>query len=506
MSVTRRWVLGSLANWARIGVGTIVQLASVPIFLTYWTPAEYGVWLVITSLTPYLTSIDLGHQNYLAYEFIKAKDNEKLAKLFTSSLVAGVFMGVLSVFVTACLVWTGAISGLLGHISPTLAKQAGIVLIAQSVVWVITGSCGGLLIRAIVRLGHYPRTAWWGVFSTVVTGAAPLIGVALHGDLLSAGLWLVGATLLVNIPLLTDFMRVWLRDGASFPAPDLKLAVRNAFMSLGVTGRDFLNQLRQQGIRLILAPVVGIAQMTAFSTTRTGANVALQGLNSIMGPFEPELLGFLRNRDQLRVETALSVTWALVVYLIAPGLVAAQIAMPWLFEAWTRGRIVLDPFLFAILSASVAVFAYAQTAATIVRGNNMVRVQLIISIVTAAVTLLGLYLMVKPFGLRGAGLALLLAEICSCVIYQAVAADWMNKNDLKWPASLARVAALGTLSSIAAILLAGWFPQNAIAITLAFLLLHAIVSVAVFRAMPRMARDRISKPFGRIAAAFGSAS
>jgi O-antigen/teichoic acid export membrane protein len=504
MSVTRRWVLGSLANWARIGIGTLVQLASVPIFLTYWTPAEYGVWLVISSLTPYLTAIDMGHQNYLAYEFIKAKDNEKLARLFTSSLAAGLVMGVLAIFVTACLVWTGAISGLLGRADATLASQAGLVLILQSIAWLITGSCGGLLGRAIVRLGHYPRTAWWGVIVAIVTGVAPLIGVALHGDVLSAGLWLVGATLLINIPLLIDFMRVWLRD-ASFPAPDLKLALRNALMSLGVTGRDFLNQLRQQGIRLILAPVVGVAQMTAFSTTRTGANVALQGLNSIMGPFEPELLGFLRNRDQLRVETALSVTWALVVYLIGPGLVAAQLAMPLLFETWTRGRIALDPLLFAILSASVAVFAYAQTATTVVRGNNMVRVQLIVSIVTAAATLLGLYLMVKPLGLRGAGLALLLAEICSCVIYQAIAADWMNKNDLKWPSTLARAAALGTLSSIGVILLAGWLPQHAIAITLAFLLVHATVSIAFYLAMPLMARDRINKPFGRIASAFGGA-
>lgn len=497
MSVTRRWVWGSLANWARIGAGTLVQIASVPIFLSYWSPAEYGVWLVIISLTPYLTAIDLGHQNYLTYEFIKAKDNDQLARLFSSSLVAGAVMGVLAILATLVLIWTGAITGLLGHASPGLAVQAETVLVVQGVVWLIAGSCGGLLGRAIVRLGHYPRTAWWGVASTVVTGVAPLIGVALGGHILTAGLWLVGATLAINVPLLADFVRVWRRDGARFSRPDLGLAARNAFMSLGVTGRDVLNQVRQQGIRLILAPVVGVTQMTTFSTTRTGANVALQGLSSIMGPFEPELLTFLRNRDQLRVEVALSVTWALVVYLIAPGLVAAQIVMPWVFEAWTRGRITFDPFLFAILSASVAVFAYAQTAATIVRGNNMVRNQLVISIVTAIVTLAGLYLMVKPLGLRGAGLALLLAELCSCAIYQIMAADWMNRNDLNWPSKLARLAALATLSCIVAILFAGWFPRAAIPIAAAFIVLHTAVGVLVYRSLPAMARDRITRPFIR---------
>ncbi|PHY12372.1 hypothetical protein CSW58_13095 [Caulobacter sp. B11] len=338
----------------------------MPIFLTYWSPAEYGVWLVVSSLMPYLTAFDVGHQSYLSYEFIKARDNDQLGRLLSSSLVAGGLMGAFALLATLIMVRTGAVEALLGQVNPELAGQAERLLVVQGVVWLVSGTCGGLLGRAIVRLGHYPRTAWWGVASTIVTSIAPLIGVALGGNILVAGLWLAGGTLAINTPLLADFIRVWRRDGARFPPPDLGLAARNAFLSLGVTGRDILNQVRQQGIRLVLAPAVGVAQMTAFSTTRTGANVALQGLSSIMGPFEPELLRFLRDRDQVRVEVALSVTWALVVYLIAPSLVAAQIIMPWVFEAWTRGRIAFDPLLFAILSASVAVFAYAQTAATIV--------------------------------------------------------------------------------------------------------------------------------------------
>src|SRR5688572_11884954 len=42
------------------GLITLSHVVLVPIFLTAWTPAEYGEWLALTSLTAYLATFDFG--------------------------------------------------------------------------------------------------------------------------------------------------------------------------------------------------------------------------------------------------------------------------------------------------------------------------------------------------------------------------------------------------------------------------------------------------------------
>lgn len=499
-SVARRWVSGSLAAWARVAINVVLQIAAVPVFLSHWSPAELGVWLVITSLTPYLNAVDLGHQNFMAFEFLRISDDAEVARLFVSSLAAGAVIGLLATLAAIGLALSGALGALIGSHDPTLVQQAGLIIVVQAVVWMLFGSMGGLLGRVVVRFGHYPRTAWWGVAYVVVTGVAPLIAVSLGGDLLTAGLSLSAAIVAVNIPLLLDYRRLWLAQGAARNRPDPAMAFRNAVKSLGLTAQDLLLQVRQQGVRLVLAPLVGVTQMTAFATHRTGANVALQGLTTITGPFEPEFLRFLRSRDQERVDTALSVGWIIVTGAVAPALMAAQFVMPPVFEAWTRGKIEFDHLLFALLSCGVAVFAYAQTATTVVRGNNLIRIQIWVSGTTAAVTLLGLVLTAPAYGLRGAAATLLLAEILACVIYQIVAARWMHSAGLRWPSALARIGAIACMNCGVVLILAGAAPDLSLWILAVGLAVHMAICFAFYRALPRLAHERLGDIAGRAGA------
>ncbi len=497
MSVARRWVSGSLANGVRIGVALVVQLASVPIFLSFWSPAQYGVWLVVAGLAPFLTALDLGHQNYLTYAFIDARSDRELGRLFSSSMAAGLVIGLIGIALTLGLVWSGGLNLMLDGVAPALANQAGTLLILQSVVWLFVGSLGGLLVRAMYRIDQYPRTAWWGVASTIVLGAAPVAAVLMGGDLLAAGVWLAAATVVFHVPMLADFARLWLRGGERTEPPDLGLAARNALVSLGITARDLLTQFRQQGVRLALAPAVGVVPMTAFATTRTGANVAVQGLTSMTGPLEPELLGFIRERDQHRLDVAMAVNWILLAALVGPGLIVAQIVMPQAFDVWTRGQIVFDPVLFALLSASVLAFAYAQTGSTIVRGANLVGVQLAASVLAAGVILGGIILTAPALGLRGAAGSLLAAEVCVAAIHQVAAGRRLAGVGLRWPRRLARLALWMTLVDVAALLAMGWAPSRVGPIATGAAVVHVGLCVLIYRALPEMARDRIERPLAR---------
>jgi O-antigen/teichoic acid export membrane protein len=166
---------------------------------------------------------------------------------------------------------------------------------------------------------------------------------------------------------------------------------------------------------------------------RTGANVALQGLNTIVNPMLPDLMRFLHGRDQPRSEAAFATVWIVVVALMAPGVVILQTFIEPFYVFWTQGKITFDPMLFAMLSLGVLVYAVVQPAMAVVIGNNLTKTQFSLAGL-AAVTLLGvLCLLVPIIGIIGAAIALLLAEIVAAIGYKIYAQRWLNENDLEWP-------------------------------------------------------------------------
>ena len=175
--------------------------------------------------------------------------------------------------------------------------------------------------------------------------------------------------------------------------------------------QSLLEMARQQGSRIILAPLAGVADMAAFATMRTGANFALQGLNTITGPVMPELMRFLATRDQPRAESTFAIVWLMLCAVLSPAIVVVQWLAPALFPLWTHGKIAFDPWLFGMLSLGVAVLALAQPAAAVLQGNNILRAQLGISMVATTVAVGGMVWLVPHMGVRGAGLALLAAEL-----------------------------------------------------------------------------------------------
>src|SRR5690606_38192305 len=103
-----------------------------------------------------------------------------------------------------------------------------------------------------------------------------------------------------------------------FITPSFKMGLKDFIYSLALSGKDLLENTRQQGARLILAPLAGAVGLATFSTMRTVANIALQGLGTLTNPLMPELMSFLHKRDQERTEVALGTVWMIVAIVLSP--------------------------------------------------------------------------------------------------------------------------------------------------------------------------------------------
>ena len=500
MSTVSRIFSGSIASWAQIGVTMAAQIALVPIYLSHWNLLTYGIWLAVQSLVSLISTIDFGHQEFLAYEFLRVGNNNRseLGKYLWSGILVGVLISLIQIIITVIIINTSLLSKLLDKDNLYLIQEAGTVLVLQMIAWLISTSITGLLFRVLAPFGYFPRMVWWNLFGSIITTLVPLLTVILGGDLLIAGISMTCAGIFVSIPIYIDLFRLVRKENILFHYPDVKLGFHNFFKSLAISGKEILENIRQQGARLVLAPLAGATGLAAFSTMRTGSNVALQGLRTIINPLMPELMRFLHQRDQHRSEAAFSTVWLVLIALMAPGVVILQAIVEPFYNVWTRGQVAFNPLLFSALSASVLVYAIAQPAMAVVKGNNLLKAQVLLSALAASIVIGGIFLLVPIIGIVGSGFALFTAELAATIGYKIVAKNWLHNNGLKWPSKLFNTATFSIIIAIISMLILVMFPQLKW-YTILISLLSFIINIWLYwQVMPAFAATQASKIVNRL--------
>ena len=470
MTTTKRIISGGLSAWSGIGINLLTQLLLVPIYLQYWDSKTYGIWLAAQAWISLFTLLNLGHQQFLRYEFLRIGSHEKrrLQMVLWSSLPIALTLGLIEFSIVFLLNFFGVLPHFLGS-EPNLSQTGGLIVLSCVSVWAFSGSTLGIAYQALSPFGYYPHFSWWSVGMILFTNICPIIAVLFGFSLLKTGMVWVISIFLVNIPFGIETWKVLIKEGLHPVKPNLNLGLKNFWNSQLLTLKSLLEMIRQQGYRILLVPLSGESGMVAFVTMRTGASVALQGLATITNPLMPELMRFLNQRNQIRSEMTFSIIWLAVISAMAPSVIILQAFVGPFFEIWTLGKVIFDPILFGMLSLGVIIFGIAQPAMAIIQGNNLLRAQLRISALSGFIALSGLFFFVKIMGISGAGLALLITEIVSAVCYVLVAREWLVNNELQWPASVFRwvlVSLLVTAISMAAMIM--WPTFHLAFVTLGF--------------------------------------
>ena len=450
---------------------------------------------------PLFQLIDMGHHTYVGNECLRIGPNNRryLGQVVSSALPVAIAIAMVEIIIVIILIQLEIIRHLNADMSnPVLANNFELLIICHIVIWAVTGSWVGILVRSLACFGYYSRFAWWGVFIQFFSTLLPILAVIAGYDFLAVGLLLLGAVLFGNIFLIYDALRLYRQLEIGTGEGQVSLALRNLYRSLYITFVILLDFTRQQGARLVLAPLGGSKDLVAFTTLRTGANIALQGLNTVTAPLLPELMRYVSCRDQPRTESAFAIIWLVLCVVLCPAIVIVQWLAPALFPLWTHGKIAFDPWLFGMLSLGVSVLALAQPAAAVLQGNNIVRAQLGISMVAATVAVGGMAWLVPHMGVRGAGLALLAAEFTSLFAYVWVAQQWLCQQDMRWPwKAFSAAAAAVPVTALGMVALALLPTGLTLASLVATLVLQALVAIVYWRQLPALARMRAASLLAR---------
>jgi O-antigen/teichoic acid export membrane protein len=494
VSVVRKLVSGSLAAWCRIGVAIVAQILLVPLFLGNWDPETYSAWLGLQSFIAISQLPDTAHHGYLESEFMKAgKENRSLLQslLVSGSLIAFLF-GLVCFLLIVLLCLNEQLSAFMtNNLSPTLVSQCAWLMIVNAAVWGSIGSVSGVLVRVMSPLGHYATMAWWGTLVMITSTIAQAICVSLGCSLWTVGLASIFSPFLIYLFMILQILGILKKEGFHFSGLNWSLGLSNFFKSQALVVQSFAESIRQHGARLILGALASGPSIAVFSTIRTGANIALSGLSTLSGPMLPELMRFLNRRDQDRIEAILASVWLLVFAGMLPCVLVLQLTLEPLFKIWTLGKLEYDPVLFSLFSAGVLVFAMAQPASAILRGNNLLIPQLIASVVSALITVGLMAICVPWLGLRGAGIALLIAEVVACCIVVFSASQWLLGHEMSWPWKIFWHASSAVLVCIVSLLIMSLVPSIQFLVASVSAMVILWFGYQFWRAMPEIARNRV---------------
>src|SRR5688572_18803492 len=293
MSVSKRIISGSAASWARILLMIVSQIALIPLYLSYWSVESLGIWLIVQGLITLITTFDFGFQTFVEYEFLRldASEKAKISELLSSGLIIGILLSCFQVLLIIVLMAADILPLLFNtRNNPELSREGGYLLLSFGVNWLFCSSIPGLIGRSLYTAGYFPRVAWWTAGIAFIYTVASAVSVILGAGVILSGVVGSGASILATVFFLRDLKRLLDKEGIILQKPSMKTGFRYLMRSTAISANTILDIIRQQGIRLFLVPITGVASLATFSTTRTVSNFAMQGLNTIMNPLMPELM------------------------------------------------------------------------------------------------------------------------------------------------------------------------------------------------------------------------
>ena len=501
MPAIHRLISGSAAAWFSIFISLCSQILLVPIFLSRWSAEVYGVWLAITALSSLILFIDNGHHNYLGNEFLRLGKNhtKEISKTYYSALPIAIALSFIELLIIITIVhtdWHIKLFGITGIKDTETYTQAGTLLILNSIIWLAIGNWSTIAGRLLAAFGYYPRIAWWQVFGAIMTTTTTAaVIVIMDGNLLTVGIAYQLAYIFYAILIIIDILHKLKKEQIIPVYPDYLLGLLNLKKSLAISLKTLLEMVRQQHIRLIIAPLAGALEMVVFVTTRTCANILFQGLGTVTNPLMPELMRFLREKNQGRSEAAICFVWLFLIIILVPSAITAQWIMPDIFSIWTRNKVEYNPILFAFFSQSVLIFALAQPAMAVVQGNNLLRPQIWISILTTATTVIGIITLFPIFGITGAGFALMSAELLAAICYIFVAKKWLYIHKISWPQNAFIISVMSVLLGGIVMIFLTIMPDQQFFIMLIGFVLTIILMIYFWQSYPIIGKQYAYKWF-----------
>ena len=496
-TATSRIFSASVANWVGIGISLFTQIVFVPIFLNHWSVETYGVWLLILTFLTFARLFHEAHRDFIYHEGLKhGKDNIDKVCLQLFSALPIVFLVSFLSFIVVYLQFEFKFIDTTFGLSTELQEPFLFSILLLTFVLFVPGQYFGFLKGPLILLGYLPYFTWINAGMAFANSITPILIVIYGGELVDAVIGLAVTTALVNLLVIYLVLNLYKKEGLKLLKPNYKLGLSNFVNSFWVLAKHTSDTIRHVGIRFLLLNYVSATAVTQFATNRTVVNIAKQGMSSLTGPILPEMMRYMHDKKELEIKATIALLWLLLCFFIAPCLIILQLNIGPLFEIWTAGAVDFDPKLFSLFSSSILMMILGQPASGILSGNNLFKVQLLISLIAVSGLLITIYSFYESLGILSAGLSLLVAETIVMIFSVWKAYDLMIKKNLNWPWQYFLLSFFSVCLTIFCLLAIAHGLATKVLITFVFLL-QSTIAITFWKLMPALAKEKFYKLLNR---------
>jgi O-antigen/teichoic acid export membrane protein len=447
--IQRRALKTTIVGGVSFVTGSVLSFGSVPICLRAWGSDRYGAWLALLAGFLLLRTIDTGFVNYVGNQLniLYHEDEARMRRSLASSLQVSIGLGVAEILVWAMLWGSGRLNSLLGLSSTEidryqLGASLGVLLIASA----FSGAPFGVLSRVYTPIGMLYQASWWGIVAQTALLLGQ-IGAALAGmSILQAACIYAVMQILCSVASAVYLRRVapqfvpWWRGG------DSRTGANDFFRSLFLTLNGVGQQATTSGLVVLVSTMFGAASVPLFTTVRTLANLWTTVANLFASPLVPEIVRFHGTREHEKLFKGFYAHWFFSGLVVNVSMLAALPFIDTFYALWTRGQLQFDRSLFLFTMSSVSLINFGSALAIYLLGINNLVAQLVTTATRAGVIFAVSFVLVPWMGMRGFGIAMLVAElICSVGLGIYFTNKELEKFGVRLPLRHIGLALLGTL-------------------------------------------------------------
>jgi O-antigen/teichoic acid export membrane protein len=398
----RRAALTSATNIAGRAITLVATLATIPMTMRHLGPEEFGLWMVISSLTVLLGFADLGIGNGVLNAVATAFGRDDVPRIRAVVGAAGVMLaGVAAVVlllgwvVVPWVDWSSVFS--------LTTSRAALDMTAALLVF---AACFALSIPLgiVARVQMGLQLGYVAGFWQAAGSLAGLVGI--YGAV-SLGLslpWLVAALLggpllasLVNTAWFFGRSRPDLRPAAWRPEPGLMpelLRLGALFLVLQIAVA-----LAFASDNVIAAKLLGAEAITDFAVAARLFAVVSAVMAILLQPLWPAYAEAIARRDLAWVrQTLRRASWGAAA-LAALGSGVLVVAFDWITQLWLGRTLQISFLLMAGLALWPVLDAVGNSLASFLNGARVVGPQVVLASIFAASCVAAKIFMVRRFGI-----------------------------------------------------------------------------------------------------------
>lgn len=427
----------------RLVLQVATQLLVAPVLLSHWTSQEFGTWLLYVTLVPFLQVLDLSVQTYLGGEALRNGTERKIKRRLLERQIYAAKRTATWASLSVSLALFIALL-VMRHLESDLALSNefdGInaylvaLLLVHSGLWTLTGVKSSLYSKVATNLGYYSRYTAWTIGAGALSSALLCVSCILGFSPAAAIITQTVGVAVMNGVIARDAYLKLVGLGIGFLGSRNRLVLHALLKgSSQLVGVLILDLVRQSGIRLVVAPLLGVQALAHMVTTKTLLNFGTQAVSTVVQPLQPYVMQVYRGESGSEVYAILRTLGYIMAALMPIGNLVLFEPLILVYSHWTRYAIEIDRAFFSVAWASATTMTFGLPYVYFVQGLNRTRDQLRIALLSIAVATISWLLFLKSFGLTGIGLALLAGELSSIASLMCVVA--LNNSRTPRPSTI----------------------------------------------------------------------